>query len=111
MGSDKCAVCVFLLAENRLLLDVFVRLLSRKNDIEVMGATPFTPQAIQQVVAANPDVVVCDSLTSALSTHDLLLDLKRNHHSRVFPALALAQAHFPFMRESNRYPNVNIHWS
>lgn len=78
MGSDKSAACVFLLAENRLLLEVFVRLLARKNDIAVVGASPFTPQAILQVVAANPDVVVCDSLASALSTHDLLLDLKRN---------------------------------
>jgi DNA-binding NarL/FixJ family response regulator len=78
MGSDKSAVCVFLLAENRLLLDVFVRLLAGKNDIEVVGASPFTRQAILQVVAANPDVVLCDSLSSALSGDDLLLDLRRN---------------------------------
>ncbi len=55
MGSDKSAVCAFLLADNRLLLDVFVRLLARKNDIEVVGASPFTRQAILQVVAANPE--------------------------------------------------------
>jgi two-component system response regulator DevR len=78
MGSDKSAVCVFLLAENRLLLDVFVRLLARKNDIEVVGASPFTRKAILQVVAANPDVLLCDSLASALSGDDLLLELKHN---------------------------------
>ena len=78
MGSDKSAVCAFLLADNRLLLDVFVRLLARKNDIEVVGASPFTRQAILQVVAANPDVVLCDSLASALSGDDLLLELKHN---------------------------------
>lgn len=33
---------------------------------------------ILQVVAANPDVVLCDSLSSALSGDDLLLDLRRN---------------------------------
>jgi two-component system, NarL family, response regulator DevR len=78
MSGEKSPVTVFLLAENRLLLDVFVRLLARKNDIEMVGATPFAPQAILQVVAANPDVVLCDSLASALSSDDLLLDLK--HH-------------------------------
>jgi two-component system NarL family response regulator len=78
MGSDKSAACVFLLADNRLLLDVFVRLLARKNDIEVVGASPFTRQAILQVVAANPDVVLCDSLASALSGDDLLLELRHN---------------------------------
>ena len=78
MSGEKSPVTVFLLAENRLLLDVFVRLLARKNDIEMVGATPFAPQAILQVVAANPDVVLCDSLASALSSDDLLLDLKHN---------------------------------
>jgi DNA-binding NarL/FixJ family response regulator len=78
MGSDKSTVCVLLLAENRLLLDVFARLLARKNDIEVVGASPFTRQAILQVVAANPDVVLCDSLASALSGDDLLLELRHN---------------------------------
>jgi two-component system NarL family response regulator len=78
MGSDKSTACVFLLAENRLLLDVFARLLARKNDIEVVGASPFTRQAILQVVAANPDVVLCDSLASALSGDDLLLELRHS---------------------------------
>ena len=72
------AVAVFLLAENRLLLDVFARLLSQKDDIVVVGATAISPQVLFRVIAANPDVVLCDSLATALSTDDLLVDLKRN---------------------------------
>src|ERR1700739_4689626 len=78
MDIESSAVGVFLLAENRLLLDVFARLLGRKNYIQVVGATEFSPQVLLQVLAANPDVVLCDSLATALSTDDLLLELKRN---------------------------------
>ena len=78
MDIESSGVGVFLLAENRLLLDVFARLLSRKNDIQVVGATEFSPQVLLQVLAANPDVVLCDSLATALSTDNLLLELKRN---------------------------------
>ena len=38
MENHSSPVGVFLLAENRLLLDVFARLLSRKSDIQVIGA-------------------------------------------------------------------------
>ena len=72
------AVGVFLLAENRLLLDVFGRLLNRKNDIHVLGAAAIGPRVLLQVMAANPDVVLCDSLATALSADGLLLEIKRN---------------------------------
>ncbi len=72
------SVKVFLLAESRLLLDVFGRLLARRHDIQVVGATARSSQVVLQLVAANPDVVLCDSLATALSPGDLLLELKRN---------------------------------
>lgn len=84
MLSEPSAVGVFLLADNRLLLDVFARLLSRKSDIHIVGATSFCPQVLLRVLEANPDVVLCDSLATALSSDDLILDLKRNlPHARV----------------------------
>ncbi len=78
MESQQSPVGVFLLAENRLFLDVFARLLARRNDIQVVGGAAVSPQVMMEVVAANPDVILCDSLTSALSSEDLLVDLRRN---------------------------------
>jgi two-component system response regulator DevR len=78
MRSGLPAVAVFLLAENRLLLEVFARLLSRKEDIVVVGATAISPEVLLRVVAANADVVLCDSLATALSSEDLLVELKHN---------------------------------
>ena len=79
MSGEQSAVDVFLLAENRLLRDVFARLLARKSDIHVAGVAAITAQIVLEVVAAEPDVVLCDSLAAALSSGDgLLLDLRRN---------------------------------
>jgi two-component system, NarL family, response regulator DevR len=78
MGSEQSAVDVFLLAENRLLRDVFARLLAGKNDIHVVGAAALSSQIVVEVVAANPDVVLCDSLATALSADGLLVELRRH---------------------------------
>lgn len=78
MDTEQSAVGVFLLAENRLFLDVFARLLARRNDIHVVGGAAVSPQVIVEVVAANPDVILCDSLTSALASEDLLVAVRRN---------------------------------
>jgi len=78
MDTEQSAVGVFLLAENRLFLDVLARLLGRRDDIHVVGGAAVSASVVLQVVAANPDVVLCDSLTSALSIEDLLCDLRRS---------------------------------
>ena len=68
MSGEQSAVDVFLLAENRLLRDVFARLLARKSDIHVAGVAAITAQIVLEVVAAEPDVILCDSLAAALSS-------------------------------------------
>lgn len=78
MDTEQSPVGVFLLAENRLLLDLFARLLVRSNDIRVLGGAAVSARVVLQVVAANPDVILCDSLATALSTNDLLLQLRRS---------------------------------
>ena len=78
MSGEQSAVDVFLLAENRLLRDVFARLLARKSDIHVAGVAAITAQIVLEVVAAEPDVILCDSLAAALSSDGLLLDLRRD---------------------------------
>lgn len=76
--DDHDSVGVFLLAENRLLVDVFARLLARRHGIQMVGAASYSPDVVLRVIAANPDVVLCDSLATALSSEDLLLELKSN---------------------------------
>lgn len=78
MRSDVPTVAVFLLAENRLLLDVFARLLSQNDDLFVVGATAISADVLFSVIDANPDVILCDSLATAMSSDDLLIELRRN---------------------------------
>lgn len=60
MIANRCAD-VFLLAENRLLREALVRLLSKKNDIRVVGANAYSPVLHEEIVAARPDILVLDS--------------------------------------------------
>src|ERR1700747_2095922 len=78
MSSEHMAVAVFLLAENRLLRDVFSRMLARKSDIRVVGASSLSAQTVPEITTANPDVVLFDSVTAALSIDVLLPQLRRN---------------------------------
>jgi DNA-binding NarL/FixJ family response regulator len=64
-------IAVFILAENRLLREALARLLSKKNDVHVAGACAFSPQVIEQIAQAAPDVLVADS--SAFAQPDLHL--------------------------------------
>jgi len=78
MSREKSGVGVFLLAESRLLRELFARVLARKNDIRVVGAGTPSLQSLSEVIAADPDVLLCDSLGPALSTGELLLEVRRN---------------------------------
>jgi len=64
--SLEC-ISVFLLAENCLLREALVRVLRNKEDIIVAGAAPFSPSALGKVLDANPDVVLLDSPSIALT--------------------------------------------
>ena len=61
MSREKSGVGVFLLAESRLLRELFARVLARRNDIRVVGAGTPSLQNLSEVIAANPDVLLCDS--------------------------------------------------
>ena len=60
-------VVVFVVAENCLLRETLVRALSKKNDLVVAGAVPFSPSALGAISVACPDVVLFDSAKIALS--------------------------------------------
>jgi len=61
---------VFLLAENRLLREALIRLLGRRNEVRVVGASAYSPEVSQRITAARPQIVLLDShgLSSAHAT-------------------------------------------
>lgn len=60
-------VDVFLLAENRLLREALIRILAKKSDIRVVGASPYSPTALEQITAACPSIVLLDSIAPVFS--------------------------------------------
>jgi DNA-binding NarL/FixJ family response regulator len=72
-------VAVFLLAENRLLREALIRLLSKKEDIRVAGSGSNSSHAAEQILAAQPQVVVVDSVSKALAHGGIIRQL---HHAR-----------------------------
>jgi DNA-binding NarL/FixJ family response regulator len=55
---------VFLLAENRLLREALLRILSKKDDIQVVGAGSYGRDAFDQIAATRANVVILDSVSS-----------------------------------------------
>lgn len=60
-------VVLFLVAENCLLRETLVRVLRKKDDLLVTGACSFSHSVIDEIAAANPDLVLFDSPKVALS--------------------------------------------
>ena len=63
---------VFLLCENRLLREALLRILGKRNDLNIVGACGYSAPAMSGVVASQPRVVVLDSLRLALGPPLLL---------------------------------------
>jgi two-component system, NarL family, response regulator DevR len=73
---------VFLLAENCLLREALVRVLRSKEDITVAGAIPFSASALEKLSAANPDVVLLDSTSIALTGPRLVSQMRQRSGNR-----------------------------
>jgi two-component system, NarL family, response regulator DevR len=58
---------VFLLAENRLLREALIRLLSKKDDISIVGSGSYSPRVLSDILSTEPSIVVLDSVSKALS--------------------------------------------
>jgi len=74
-GITGAVAAVFLLAENRLLREALLRILSKKDDIQVVGAGPYGPDTFEEILSTRPNVVVLDSVSSVLSEPGLLREL------------------------------------
>ncbi len=70
---------VFLLAENRLLREALWRILSKKEDIQVVGAGSFGPEAVAQIVSTKANVVVLDSISVALAENGAINKLHQQN--------------------------------
>jgi DNA-binding NarL/FixJ family response regulator len=75
-SSPLGSIAIFLLAENRLLREALVRLLSKKDDIRIVGSGPYSSQALQQILGAEPNIVVLDSVSKALSQDRVIRRLR-----------------------------------
>jgi DNA-binding NarL/FixJ family response regulator len=75
-GFSGCAA-VFLLAENRLLREALLRILSKKDDIRVVGAGSYGPDMLEEIAATRADVVVLDSVSAVLTEPGVVRELHR----------------------------------
>jgi len=73
---SEITIAVFILAENRLLREALTRLLSKKSDIRVVGAYAFSPQVVEQVAEASPDVLLSDSTAAAQPDLQLIPEVR-----------------------------------
>jgi two-component system NarL family response regulator len=68
---------VFLLAENRLLREALLRILSKKDDIQVVGAGCYEFDMLDHIVSTGANVIVLDSVVSVLSEQGVVSELRR----------------------------------
>lgn len=65
-------VRVFLIAENRLLREALSRILSKRPELDLVGAVPFSTEAIHNILEASPEILVLDSVPSLLGDFDFV---------------------------------------
>jgi DNA-binding NarL/FixJ family response regulator len=76
MSDSVENVQVFILAENRLLREALTRILNKKSDIRVVGASAFSPDVVKQICSAAPEVLLSDSAAVALSELRLVSEVR-----------------------------------
>jgi two-component system, NarL family, response regulator DevR len=67
---------IFLLAENRLLREALLRLLSKKHEVCVVGASSYTPATYKEIIAAHPQIILLDSNGLTFSNSTLISSLQ-----------------------------------
>jgi DNA-binding NarL/FixJ family response regulator len=76
-AKEEQPAAVFLLAQNRLLREALARVLDKKTDISVVGASAFSSSTLEQIVATATDVLVMDSFTATVSNREFLREVQR----------------------------------
>ena len=63
---------VFLLAENRLLREALLRILSKKDDIRVVGSGAYSLSVFERILSTKANVIVIDSVSPVLAENGAL---------------------------------------
>src|ERR1700739_4754763 len=74
--STQWTAEVFLLAENRLLREALVPLPAKQSDIRGVGANPSSPAVHEEIIAAQPSIIVLDSSGLTFSNSSLISTLQ-----------------------------------
>jgi DNA-binding NarL/FixJ family response regulator len=91
-------IVVFLVAENCLLRESLVRLLRKRDDMVVAGAIAYSSSALDEVSAANPDVVLFDSAKIALSGHGAISRLRESGQHAKIALIGMEEDEGTFLR-------------
>jgi DNA-binding NarL/FixJ family response regulator len=67
---------VFLLAENRLLREALIRLLSKKSDLRIVGANAYSSSVHHEIIALRPQIILLDSSGPIASRSTLICNLR-----------------------------------
>jgi DNA-binding NarL/FixJ family response regulator len=67
---------VFLLAENRLLREALIRLLSKRSEVRVVGANAYSSAVHHEIIAARPKIILLDSTGLGFSKATLITTLR-----------------------------------
>ena len=67
---------VFLLAENRLLREALIRLLSKRSEVRVVGSNSYSPSVHHEIITARPQIILLDSSGLACSKSKLITTLR-----------------------------------
>jgi DNA-binding NarL/FixJ family response regulator len=67
---------VFLLAENRLLREALIRLLSKRSEFRIVGACSHSRAVQQEIIAARPQIILLDSSGSSAPKSALISALR-----------------------------------
>jgi DNA-binding NarL/FixJ family response regulator len=75
MSQDH--ISVYLLAGNRLLREALAKLLQKRGDIRLLGATGLSPQIVEQIVAVKPQVLLSDLGVEALGKLQITREIRK----------------------------------
>lgn len=71
---------VFLLAENRLLREALIRLLSKRTEVRIVGANGYSPAVHHEIISARPQIILLDSNGLDVSRSSLIATLRSAIH-------------------------------
>jgi DNA-binding NarL/FixJ family response regulator len=71
----KSKILVFLVTGNRLLREALARLLSKKDEFEVCGVSPYVPDVASTILELGTDVLILDAITMQLSDYALIPEM------------------------------------